>query len=328
MHYPTDPEFPVGDEDDPYLERIAGDRIRPIFIMGQHRSGTTFLYDCIARCFPVASLELYHLFYFDSLLHDHEQGKSASRRAHLNQVFRALGITDRKIDEVRVIDTMVEEYGWLLHRFTGALHVTDDNAPKLELLCRKLATIDSPVYKAVLLKNPWDIGNSGIIRQHFPQALFIFITREFERIQSSLEHALIALLSGPQPFQTMLIDRWNYPGGRIGKSLFMGLWAFLRRLRAVMGNRLFLRLSRPFIRRQVQSQIKAYNRDLHDLPTHSAMEISYGELTRDPEAMMEKISAFLDLPITGDPAAIEVSTRELPDLYTKNKVPRTINPAS
>ena len=61
MNLPIDPNFPLPGEDAPYRSHIENLAARPVFIMGLHRSGTTFLYDSVARCFPLANLSLYHL---------------------------------------------------------------------------------------------------------------------------------------------------------------------------------------------------------------------------------------------------------------------------
>ena len=102
MRYPVDPHFPVRDEDAPLKADLAEQKVKPIFIMGLHRSGTTFLYDSVARAFPLAQLTLYDFFYYDRLLRNHQQGGAKQDAQRLNACFAALGIKDRNIDSVPV----------------------------------------------------------------------------------------------------------------------------------------------------------------------------------------------------------------------------------
>ncbi|WP_308368171.1 MULTISPECIES: hypothetical protein [unclassified Microbulbifer] len=52
MTSPADPGFPRGNEGAALLAELEGLPVRPVFI-------TTFLYDCIAKSFPLAQLSLY-----------------------------------------------------------------------------------------------------------------------------------------------------------------------------------------------------------------------------------------------------------------------------
>ncbi|MBL4607883.1 MAG: hypothetical protein JKY01_08660 [Pseudomonadales bacterium] len=111
MHFPVDPHFPKNNEDQKYLASLKDTPVNPIFIMGLHRSGTTFLYDSISRCFPVANLTLYDIFYYHRLLKNRAEENEQHDRALLNRAFRSVGITDRRLDSAWVEDTTVEEYG-------------------------------------------------------------------------------------------------------------------------------------------------------------------------------------------------------------------------
>ena len=177
MKLPFDPGFPRPGDDASLLPLIQDVSARPVFIMGLHRSGTTFLYDSVARCFPMANLSLYHLFYYDRLLKNHQDANETRDRGTLNRLFRQLGITDRKLDAVYVDDNMVEEYGWMLRNHSFSMKVTASNRAVLDEMCRKLQYV-TPGAQAVLLKNPWDTGNARQILEWFPNARFIYITRD------------------------------------------------------------------------------------------------------------------------------------------------------
>lgn len=309
MRFPIDPGFPGTDEDAQYLHALRDTPVRPIFIMGLHRSGTTFLYDSVAHCFPVANLSLYHLFYYRRLLRNHHEGGESRDRERLNRAFRALGITNRKIDNVWVDDTMVEEYGWLLRQRSYHISIHETNRPFFDEICRKLLYV-TPGAQAVLLKNPWDTGNARQILQWFPDARFLYITREPIYLLNSLINAALALTRGAQPFQTMLVDDFRMPGGKATMQGLYGAWKAVRGLRTVVGDRLSATLLRPFAARIIRENLTDYYRDLQELPADRALQLDYRQFTQDPATHMVRIRDFLALPFKADPSEIKPRPRK------------------
>lgn len=309
MNLPIDPNFPLPGEDAPYRSHIDNLAARPVFIMGLHRSGTTFLYDSVARCFPLANLSLYHLFYYDRLLKNHLEGGEAQDRKTLNTLFRRLGITDRKLDAVYVDDRMVEEYGWMLRNHSYSMKVTRRNQAILDEMCRKLQFV-TPGAEAVLLKNPWDTGNARSILQWFPNARFIYITRDPIYILNSQINAAISLLSGSQPFQTLLVDNFKTVFGKGGLYLAYGLWKLTRGVKRLTGDRPFEAVIRPFAARAVETQLQAYYRDLEELPAESVYALDYQSFNERPEHHLRELSAFLDLPFVTEPSDIKPQPRK------------------
>ncbi|MGJ8687847.1 MAG: hypothetical protein ACSHWQ_10230, partial [Spongiibacteraceae bacterium] len=159
MKLPLDPNFPVADEDEGLLDKLENIPVKPIFIMGLHRSGTTFLYDCVARSFPLAQHTLYHHFYYHRLLKNHRDDGRQGDCQRLDDLFAAMNIEDRSIDSVAVGANMVEEYGFLLRQHTGSFKLSDNNATFFRQYCQKLVTIENEA-EGLILKNPWDTGNA------------------------------------------------------------------------------------------------------------------------------------------------------------------------
>ncbi|NJN19548.1 MAG: sulfotransferase, partial [Oscillochloris sp.] len=85
-----------------------------VFIMGDHRSGTTLLYQLLAATGGFNVVTAYHVINFDQVLADHGAGRSAAARCELAARLGALGISDRKLDGVIVSPDLPEEYGFLL----------------------------------------------------------------------------------------------------------------------------------------------------------------------------------------------------------------------
>ncbi len=306
MKLSIDPAFPDSCEDEALLPCLANQKVRPIFIMGLHRSGTTFLYDCIARSFPVAQLSLYHLFYYHRLLSNHQQGNAQRDKDRLNACFQALGIKDRNIDRVPINADEVEEYGFLLRQLSGKFSIGDGNVELFRQLCQKLLFVHAES-QAVLLKNPWDTGNAETILEHFPDARFVYISREPLDVLNSMLNALQSYLAGPQHYLELLLGRGK---SRQGYRLGYGFWWCMWRLRQLLGNGVVAKLFRPVLARTVAAQVVNYRREIAALPSHRAVEIDYQRLSSEPETVLKELAHFLDLPIALPPMGLEVRRRK------------------
>ena len=309
MHFPIDPNFPHKNEDNEYLDSLKDIPVNPVFIMGLHRSGTTFLYDSISRCFPVANLTLYDIFCYHRLLKNRREGREDAERQHLNRVFRSLGITDRRLDSVWVEDTTVEEYGWLLRNESYHISIHQTNKDYFAQICKKLLALN-PNAQSVLMKSPWDTGNAKQILEWFPNARFIYITRDPIFILNSQINAFLTLVTGSQPFQTMLLDNFKVPGGTYSMQAFYGVWKVVRGIKAIFGDAVFSLFTRPFTALAVQEQLSDYYGDMKVLPKKSFMTLTYGAFNNNPEGKLTEIQTFLDLPFTSSPKDISPNPRK------------------
>lgn len=298
MHLPFDPNFPRTDEDHDLASNLPPLRRGPIFIMGLHRSGTTFLYDLLRHTLPVAAFELYHLFYFKRLLHNARHGLESRDRATLNRLFQALGIRDRSLDAIHISDATVEEYGWLLGTVDGTLHITAQNAEVLDLLSRKLAALH-PDAAMIMLKNPWDIGHAPALLQHFPMARFVYIQRNPVAILRSEVSVLHTLCTGKQPFHTLLSDLLLQSKGQLAPHLAHGLWGAIRLLHELLPRSISAAWFRRNATRRILLDLIGYRGDLQQLPSDRVYELGYEELVAEPALAVERIARFLNLePLT------------------------------
>lgn len=320
MKFPDEPNFPKTGEDSEYLNKLSETPISPIFIMGLHRSGTTFLYDSISRCFPVANLDLYNIFYYDRLLKNHFNNNEENDRTRLNRAFRSLGITDRKLDAVWVDDSTVEEYGWLLRNESYRISIQKSNKDKFGEICQKLLFLN-PDSKSVLLKNPWDTGNAKQILEWFPNARFIYITRDPIYILNSQVNAFLSLTSGSQFFQIMLIDKFKIPGGKVSRALVYAGWKVLRAVKAVVGDPVFAFFTKPVVAFSLQGDLKGYYNDIKTLPKNSVYSLSYGAFNQDPVSKLKEIQKFLNLPFVTPAESIHPKPRkgQIPESLKKQE---------
>lgn len=175
--------------DAPYLSRIEGLPFTPVFIMGDHRSGTTLLYDLLARTGRFNVVTAYHVIRYDELLRNHAEGRTEEANAELSAEFERLGITDRKIDQVQVTPDTPEEYAWFLR---GIPRINRLNLGRFLEACRKVQHISDP-QRPLLLKNPWDYDRNFLrVARLFPDAQFVFIHRDpVDIINSRLKAARV-----------------------------------------------------------------------------------------------------------------------------------------
>ena len=77
--------------DAPYLELLAGVDFRPIFIVGDHRSGTTLLYKTLVATGCFNFVKAYHIIKYDEILSNHVNQREEQAIQSLEQHFKALG---------------------------------------------------------------------------------------------------------------------------------------------------------------------------------------------------------------------------------------------
>ncbi|HEX4974999.1 MAG TPA: sulfotransferase domain-containing protein, partial [Pseudomonadales bacterium] len=148
------------------------------------------------------------------------------------------------------------------------------------------------------------------ILEWFPEARFIYITRNPIHILNSQLNAMLTLLSGEQPFQTMLIDNFKVPGNlRLIMPIIYAGWKLVRSLKALVGNAFVAWLVRPFAVLSLQSQLKSYYKDLKTLPPQHVYQLTYNDFNTDPVNKLKELQAFLDLPFTESPESIKPKPR-------------------
>ena len=144
---------------------------RFVFILGNHRSGTTILYNVLVATGPFCHPTPFHLAHFRDYLENARFDRAACL-TRMRARFAAKGIVDRFIDGIAAHPLSPEEYGFVLKRGRLA-EATLDTFLEFCAFVRSDASPD----QRLLLKNPLDFPNPRFIHEAFPQARFIFIHR-------------------------------------------------------------------------------------------------------------------------------------------------------
>jgi hypothetical protein len=263
--------------------------VKPVFITGDHRSGTTFLYRLLDASGRFNIVTTYHVLRYRELLARHLAGTTADAKAELAGVFRAAGLLDRGIDGVPLTPDMPEEYGFILTAEGRGLRppprVTRKNLPQFTEICRKVQFTGDPA-RVLLLKNPWDFDNFLYLKGAFPDAKFLFLHRDPARVVNSQLRAARSMLAERNAYLEMLsTDYARLFHRRVGLLIARGLVS----QRHGWGARLLARRAVRAVRYETRHRC--------ELPDDDAFGVRYEDLCSAPNETVAAVISWLGLPV-------------------------------
>jgi hypothetical protein len=268
----------------------------PIFIIGLHRSGTTWLYGTLASLLPVAKLSVFDIVHYGELLTAHEDGTAPALRKALDARFN--GRRTRGFDEIPLSHATIDEYGAVLRHRAGPPFINARTLETFKELLRKLAFVQQRPH--VLLKNPWDTKQGAFMAAHLPSAKFIFLRRDPIRILDSQIRAIDELLASENPLLAILMQ------GLLLENLIV---SGARGVRRLVADRVFRRLLVRLVEKHICEEIGFYHRSLASIPYARRVEVSYEDLIVDPAAALKHVVAFTGLPLERALSTITASPR-------------------
>jgi len=279
----------------------------PVFIIGDHRSGTTVLYELLASTGAFTILTAYDIVRYEQLVSLHVAGDAGQAREALAKRFAELGLANRGIDGVAVTPDSPEEYGYVIE-YSARPQLKPRTRAKLVEVCQKLRFIGGE--RPVLLKSPWDVLTFASIKDAFPGSRFIFVHRHPVRVMHSQLVAARSLLARRNEYVAML-SPWY-------RDLF-GRPAALRLVRA--GCSEHFGVGAAIVGRHVKSATSYYLRHIGDLSPQEYTELRYEDLCVDPDGAVRRILAFLGRP-PAPPSALKSRIRQreaniLPDVLAR-----------
>jgi hypothetical protein len=282
-HFLTMEYHPQVDRDDELIGRLGGMPSQLIFIMGCHRSGTTFLHHLLATCGSFDFLSAYEVIRYPTILHNRVHGLDDQSKSALQAELVAEG-PNRGIDQVEVDVNAPEEYGFVLPGYDLFVpRITPDNQPLFETLCRKkrwLKGVDQPL----LLKEPNEFyGNLQAVQQFYPDATFIINHR----------HPLTVLASHIASWSSVYDEKNAY------------LYMLNPRYRQIMDSpiermhhRLFMHTEKA-VELVLNQLIRAFDDYLvqrEQIESSPCFTLRYEDLCSEPDAIISDLLAFLDRP--------------------------------
>ncbi len=186
------------------LDLIKNTTFRPVFIVGDHRSGTTLLHRLLADtgCFNYVSA--YHVIRYDEVLTDFVGGRTGAANQEIMAEFQRQGLKDRGIDATPAVPEAPIEYGFIMAGTTNRRpRITEKTLPKFQELAQKIQYVGDPK-KPLLLKNPWDVICFMDIKRFYPDARFVFIHRHPANVLNSQLRAIRSMLEARNGFTAMI----------------------------------------------------------------------------------------------------------------------------
>jgi LPS sulfotransferase NodH len=247
----------------------------PVFILGLHRSGTTWLYEMLAQSGHFDVLTATHVIYYDKCRAD--PAVHTACRRQLQERFEQLGLTSRGTEAVRLGPDTPEEYGFVLDNHGVGVRLTRKNLPLFQQMLRAIRSTPD-AHRRPLLKNPWDFSNACLIKQLLPDAKFIFIHRNPFHVISSMYRLAVSSIRQPEPYTAMLHRRYH----RLSRG-------WLRRRVADRAIEWAPGLLVRGLLAWVQRSTTGYLRNWPLIPPADRCDVTYEQLCQDPNASVEAI---------------------------------------
>jgi hypothetical protein len=277
----------VPDTDSAYAHLLAGISFRPVFIIGDHRSGTTLLYQILAATGSFHYLSAYHVISYGSIVRNHLEYRVEDSKRELVRRFAALGLSNRVFDGTRVHPDLPEEYGFVLED-NPRPRLQPRNMERFQEMCRKLRLIGGQD-KPLLLKNPWDVENFEFVFRTFPESRFLFIHR----------HPLAVINSQLRAIRSSLMDRNEYVA-------LIAPW--YRRAHGSIWQRGAMQIafspSLPFwnqiVSRHVRRAGQYFLKHISQLPPDRYFCLRYEDLCSTPRSIITAVLQFLHIEAEND----------------------------
>jgi hypothetical protein len=247
----------------------------PVFILGLHRSGTTWLYELLARSGCFDALTAGQVICYDEYLAD--PANRAACGIRLRERFEQLGLTCRGTEAVRLSPDTPEEYGFVLDNHGAGLRLSRRGLRLFQQMAHAVRA-DSGGDRRLLLKNPWDFSNACLIKQLLPGAQFIFIHRNPFHVLSSMFRLVMSTVRQPDPYTAMLHRRYRrFAQGRVRRRVAG------RVIEHVPG--LLVRGLLAWVQRSTEGYLRSWPM----IPPSDRIDVTYERLCQDPDAGVTKI---------------------------------------
>lgn len=269
--------------------------MRCLFLLGAHRSGTTWLHQLLATSTQISCLT-----YWDVLQQLHK-GSTSLNRNDIQKSLEKEGAS-RGFDDVAVGLDLPEEYGFLLEHGAFGMYTrrpisNSDFGPLRQLLDNKAKDFAQP--KWLMVKNPVDFYDGFLhISEQFPDSKLLFLHRHPFAVFRSQVMAWRHLAKSYNTYLATLDPTY-------AKAMADP------RSRAALQFSLY---SRTFLETMLLTLAESFDFHLeHEQElSQQAMRLRYEDLCRDPLPTLAKVSDWLGLSHgLAAPERLSVQTRRL-----------------
>ena len=252
--------------------------MRCLFLLGAHRSGTTWLHQLLA-----ASKQISCITYWDVIQQLHQGLPSLDRDSVQKALDQEGG--SRGFDGVAVGLDLPEEYSYLLECGTFDMYTRRPVSnthfdPLQQLISKKSEQVDQAPW--LLLKNPVDFYDGFLnIANLFPDSKFIFLHRHPLAVFRSQVMAWRHLAKSKNTYLATLdptyAETMANPRAKVALQFSLHSRSFLETMLLTLAESFDFHLE--------------HEKDL----AHQAIRLRYEDLCRDPAAILKQISSWLGL---------------------------------
>ncbi|MEF8878865.1 MAG: sulfotransferase [Candidatus Thermoplasmatota archaeon] len=269
--------------DDKYLNKIKDTSFEPIFIVGQHRSGTSILYKILDKTNQFNVVRLYHILEYEKLLYNHIKNLEKETINRINNTINKKNIDNRGSDHISISAESPVEYVFVYAEYVFPWYLNSDTLPYIETLCKKIKYI-SENEKPILLKNPFDFSTFLFIKKMFPNSKFIFIHRNPIDVLNSLIRMLEKGFTEKNEYFGLMYKKYkllfNNPISRYFLRLFFSTKIPIGLLELI---------------RRSSKNVEYYLKNIDKIPEKDYVSIKYEDLCNKPNQTIGAILDFLDL---------------------------------
>jgi hypothetical protein len=267
--------------------------IAPVFILGNHRSGTTWVHQLLAETGRVDYLAAYHVVAYESLAGDPLDLCQARAYRSLAVELDRLGIERRGFDDVPITPAAPEEYNFVLSNAGTGGRITPHNLGLFLDMCGRIRRAPD-TSRPLVVKNPWDFSNFLAIKRALPEARFVFVHRHPAWVIQSTLRTARTLLRTKHPYLALLSREYDQLYSRPLR---------LRALRLLIARRYDVGVR--LVTGLVADAGRYFVRHAAALHQEDALTLRYEDLCADPGTYRSRIFAFCGV----DPATA-------PDAFT------------
>ncbi len=271
--------------DQPHLSLLESTTVKPIFIIGVARSGTSLLHHLLSETGAFNYVSAYHVFKYEELLDNTINLREAAARQEVNELIQSYGMKDRGIDSIRMSADTPEEYGMILAKLCRRYLVDSATLPFAQQILKKVQYTSGSPEKPLLLKNPADIFDLPFIRAQFPDAKFVLLLRHPIHIANSLIKFYISLTLEVNPY-------------------FRDVWPFYRLLSSnpILFKLAKVLLASTFLNSRLRMASLAVSiaqasllKNVTLMSAPNVVSIRYEDLCQDPNRMMDCVLKSLEV---------------------------------
>jgi len=209
-----------------------------------------------------------------------------------------------------------EEHGFIAMKEIRSAQVDPEKHIEVfNKICRKIMLVNSTIengerkFPGLLLKNPGDCGKEAQFYAAYPQAKFVFISRNPVHIMNSVFNAFYIRFETSKQMHDPYLASLVGMNHSLVTCLFFGMFLSTNTFALLIGKPVRQRLCKN-VAKSVAKSFKDIRDSLSKVPPSHTIQITYQDLMNNPQQELTRIANFTGLPFNQEGlASIDVNPR-------------------